>query len=496
MFANEIDTQAFGFDLTQWHGFMTPTDGVQRIRGLAGSGKTVILAMKAALTHLRDPEAKILLTFNTRSLYQHVRRLITRIYHHFEDKDPDFEKIQVLHAWGGRKAWGVYYRASLIHGQEPIPLSAVRNGLNNKFEFVCRKLLHAVEHFQPQWDYTFIDEGQDLNAPFVQLCMRLTHHRRVTLAYDNLQTILQERPPEAREVFQDDAARFAQDTVLHHCYRTPREVLVAAVALGFGLYSDRPVQMLQNKEHWEDLGFRVAEGAFQPGEKQVIQRPEAHSPSMVSHHYAPEEMVQIRILPDLKAEVDAVVAQIKADLADGLLLQDMVVITVNDRHASDTLQFLQFRLEANEIEVYNTQRDSPKIQDFQSPGCLTVTTAHKAKGNEAMIVYILGIGELFRENTFVPERNKLYVAMTRAKGWVRLFGTGEGAERCKAELDRVMANLPNLVFPFPNEPVLTVVQRDLTQSEAEQQRKHRLIEEVLSAMTPDEIRAYLANAAL
>ena len=51
-------------------------EGVQRIRGLAGSGKTVVLALKAAYLHAQHPEWKIAVTFNTRSLKGQLRQLI------------------------------------------------------------------------------------------------------------------------------------------------------------------------------------------------------------------------------------------------------------------------------------------------------------------------------------------------------------------------------------------------------------------------------------
>lgn len=77
--ANRIESEIDRFDQGQKHGAITVLDGLQRIRGLAGSGKTVVLAMKAAQMHLREPEANILYTFYTRSLYQHIKRLITQI---------------------------------------------------------------------------------------------------------------------------------------------------------------------------------------------------------------------------------------------------------------------------------------------------------------------------------------------------------------------------------------------------------------------------------
>ncbi|MFT4302242.1 MAG: hypothetical protein QM579_10875 [Desulfovibrio sp.] len=70
---NKLEAEITTFDNKQRHGYMQHNTGVQRIRGLAGSGKTVILAMKAALAHLENPNATILLTFYTKSLYQLVQ---------------------------------------------------------------------------------------------------------------------------------------------------------------------------------------------------------------------------------------------------------------------------------------------------------------------------------------------------------------------------------------------------------------------------------------
>src|SRR3546814_748860 len=51
-------------------------DGVQRIRGLAGSGKTIVLALKAAYLHTQYPNWRIAVTFHTRALKGQFRRLI------------------------------------------------------------------------------------------------------------------------------------------------------------------------------------------------------------------------------------------------------------------------------------------------------------------------------------------------------------------------------------------------------------------------------------
>jgi superfamily I DNA and RNA helicase len=57
--------------------------------------------MKAALTAVREPDARIAVAFYTKSLYQHIKPLMTRFYRLQEDRGPDWKKVQVLHAWVG-----------------------------------------------------------------------------------------------------------------------------------------------------------------------------------------------------------------------------------------------------------------------------------------------------------------------------------------------------------------------------------------------------------
>ena len=55
---NKMEQQMAYLDKNQKQAALSQINGPQRIRGLAGSGKTIILCMKAALIHLRDTEKK------------------------------------------------------------------------------------------------------------------------------------------------------------------------------------------------------------------------------------------------------------------------------------------------------------------------------------------------------------------------------------------------------------------------------------------------------
>jgi superfamily I DNA and RNA helicase len=94
-------------------------DGPQRIRGLAGSGKTIVLALKAAYLHGQHSDWRIIVTFHTRALRQQFKNLIRRFY--FEDyrEEPDWDALRVIHSFGSIGEPGVYSEVCQAHGQYP-----------------------------------------------------------------------------------------------------------------------------------------------------------------------------------------------------------------------------------------------------------------------------------------------------------------------------------------------------------------------------------------
>ena len=83
-------------------------DGPQRIKGLAGSGKTIVLALKAAYLHTQYPELKIGVTYYTRALYQQYVNLITDFVQDMSGEKVDWDNLDIIHAWGSNSEHGVY----------------------------------------------------------------------------------------------------------------------------------------------------------------------------------------------------------------------------------------------------------------------------------------------------------------------------------------------------------------------------------------------------
>lgn len=488
-----LEAEIRRFDRDQKQGYLAPLNGPQRIRGLAGSGKTVVLAMKAALVHLKDPAAHIAYTFYTKSLYQHVKRLITRFYRQFDDRDPDWEKLHILHAWGGSINPGIYYNAARASGVRALTYGEASVKSSKPFDFACLELLSSGA-VKEMYDYFFLDECQDFEPSFMRLSLALTRKGRVVLAYDELQTIFHAKTPTAATIFGSNEeggplATFEEDVVLHKCYRNALEVLVCAHAIGLGLYGDRIVQLPENEQHWEDLGYRVEQGALSEGQDVVILRLPENSPSSISTSVEKNEIVIANAFAKLDQEIAWVSQQIISDIrTQGLSPDDILVISADDRNSKIYFREIGGALRAAGIEVNDLQSDSFSIRDFSEAGKVTFSTVYKAKGNEGFVVFIVGVDAIFDVRT-IRNRNIAFTAMTRAKGWLRVSGMGPSAQAFCGEIAKALENCPRLRFRYPGPNELSVMQRDVVHDRLRE--VERSLADLEESVTRDELESFL-----
>lgn len=456
------------FDRDQRLCYMTEVFGPQRITGLAGSGKTVVIAMQAALAHLKNPEARIAVTFYTKSLYQHIKQLITRFYRQFDDRDPDWDNLRILHAWGGSVNEGLYHYSARAVGEQPLTLSqAVLYNRKRPFDEVCTRLLNSGK-VTSLFDYIFVDEAQDFPPSFLRLALKLTTDEKLVIAYDVFQTIFDVEVPTAEVLFGvkdngDPLVNFEEDLVLHRCYRNPLAVLVCAHAIGFGLYSTKVVQMLESKEHWEDFGYKWVSGSLEGGVPVEVIRPIENSPIIMGEIDGGRSQIRVHTYSNIFDEVNAIADCIQNDItAEGLSADDILVICADDRNSKGYFEVLIKALIDRGIRSHNMQDGSYTIKNFSEKDHVTLSTVYKAKGNEAVAVYVLGIDALF----YAPDarsRNTIFTAMTRAKGWLWVSGIGAAAQAFKSEVESAVQNIPYLRFNYPDEQQLVRLKRDLSQ---------------------------------
>lgn len=480
----ELEKEISNFDSRQRLAAITLLKGPQRIRGLAGSGKTVVLAMKVAQMHIDDPERTILFTFFTKSLYGLIRHYITRFCDHYNNQPPDWKKIHVLHAWGGRNVEGVYYNTCIDQGQQSITFSeAKRNNPAEPFGYICEKLLDQTTII-PKYDSIIIDEAQDFPQQFFKLCYHLAYgnsdEKNIIWAYDELQSIIDVKQKTSVDFFgRDDngnslidlerasqyqnlPAYISNDTVLKKCYRTPLNVLLSAHALGFGLY-DNIVQMLENERHWNDVGYEIVDGQCVQGSNISILRPLENSPLSIENYKGSGDLMSYYKADSVEDEIQWIVNEVKLFIDEGLKPHDIMVISVDDRHAKLYFEHISVGLVELGIKVNNVLSNPYTSTKFKVKGSVTLSTVYRAKGNEAPVIFVAGIDSLGGyAKSLRSARNRLFTAFTRTKAWLRLSGLGENAKQLFQEVDTALHNSPYLNFVYPDLKQIDIIQHDLS----------------------------------
>ncbi|GHO75247.1 hypothetical protein KSD_30180 [Ktedonobacter sp. SOSP1-85] len=463
----ELDKQIAALDDEQERVGLEIAPGPQRIRGLAGTGKTVLLAKKAANIHILYPGKKILFTFNTQSLYNQVRELISKTYREQTGTEPDWDLLHVRHAWGGRNRSGVYSDLCARQGVIPLDLRAARatNPVKPSFQVCCE---HALQRqILSEYDFILVDEAQDFPKEFFRVLYKLSDeaYHRIYWAYDELQSLSSLEIPKPEDLFGYDAhgeplvslqgpdypGPIEKDFVLHRSYRCPQDVLMLAHAIGLGIHNPKgTVQMLEDQGYWEAVGYKVESGKLQKGEQVVISRPLENSPNRIHEIYDKQKLVVVNVFQDRASELNWIAESIIRDIkVEKVAPRQIMVISLDNSRAKGYLLELQGRLvKANIASTIPGLIDDASA--FAEVGRVTLSTVFRAKGNEAHIVYILSFDALYDYFEGIGNRNHAFASITRSKAWVRITGIGKKMEAAKQEIEQILGDLPSFKFEFPD----------------------------------------------
>ncbi len=443
------------FDYDQMAASLTITDKSERIRGLAGSGKTVLLAMKAARLHKRFPEKKIAFIFYTKSLYNQANNLIRKYYNQIADDEPNWENLKVLHSWGGATTGeGFYSYVCKEHGIIP---KTLRQGdlVSN-----CKELLGRVD-LHPLFDFILIDEAQDFPLEFFLLVERMARApKKVVIAYDELQTTNDIHIPEFEELFGSTDGKPnivlepQHDYILKKSYRNTLEVLLTAFSFGFGFYHSI-TQIIQDTTTWQALGFQCV-SELTPGNEVVIHRPKENSPNSISDFYQEEKPVSCQIYASQEEQVFKIAQKIKLLIEEQKVrATDIMVIDIK-MNKSKVLNDLQYHLQRMEISSHipGVVSDS---RDFFVDGHVTLTTPRNAKGNEVPVVFVIGCEDIYVKASRGAQRqarNFMFIAITRSKGWAFLSAVGRVKTAFSEEYRKIQRNLPDMKFTYPSDDLI------------------------------------------
>lgn len=479
-------------------------DGVQRIRGLAGSGKTIVLALKAAYLHSTHPEWDIAVTYNARSLSDQFRRLINTFTIAQTQEEPDWSKVHVLNSWGsggGDQRDGIYRKFCVTNSVPFYDFGRAKDrwGQRGAFGGACSEALTVTASITPQFDAILVDEAQDLPPSFLRMCYEMLHDdKRLVYAYDELQTLTGTGLPPAEEIFgvfpdtekprvtfdPDDPEVDRKDIILQKCYRNSRPVLVTAHALGFGVYRTPPpnrttglVQIFEQKGLWDDIGYDVLDGSLSEGQDVTLGRTTDSSPQFLEAHSSEDDLIQFIRFNSVQEQNAWLADEIQKNVTtDELLANDIIVINPDPYTTRPNLGPVMASLYDRQIASHLAGVDTAADVFFRrDEPSVTFTGIYRAKGNEAGMVYVTNAHEsIANTGSLATIRNRLFTAITRSKAWVRVTGVGEDMDRLMEEFAKVKDHSYTLAFRYPTEAERTtmqIVHRDLSRAEAGKVRR-------------------------
>ena len=459
--------------------------GPQRIRGVAGSGKTVLLCQKAVQMHLKYPEWDIALVFFSRSLYEPILQQVDQYLRRFScnqiSYDSQNSKLKVLHAWGAKDQQGFYRTICQSAGIWSQSLQqTTRLKANESLAEACLHLLKSAT-IPAIFDAVLIDEGQDFmveddlkfegKQPFYWMAYQSLRpvtvadgnigeipQKRLIWAYDEIQSLDSLKIPTASELFGDKLGQLVtgeysngiqKTEIMSRCYRVPWEILTAAHGLGLGLL--RPQGLLTGTawvEDWEMLGYEV-----------ILSNPKLKEKSLVNAYLTTEEtitlkrseenslnpMAQLWKQPLIEFEAYHSRSEELIDLSDRLVYnlkidglrpsREILIIVLGIGWEAIQLQtyIANFLIQqgidifipgTSDCNILKPSYNNAHGNQFWCEGGVTISRIHRAKGQGADMVYIVGLEQVAIAENNLNFRNQLFVAMTRSRGWLRLSGLG------------------------------------------------------------------------
>lgn len=485
-----IEGKIANLDMHQQRAAIEFPIGPQRIRGLAGSGKTIVLAMKAAYLHSRHPEWRIVLTFYSKSLYQQLREHIKRFTIDLMKDEPNWEKLEVLHAWGSASTWGVYADIAQAVGAPIRSFGYAKQNftMENAFRGVCDELLTYIKNsnmaLPKLYDVILIDEAQDLPPSFFELVYLCTSDRKsVVYAYDELQTLNDVDMKSPEELFGQDAKGNAnvrltnkankpkQDITLPVCYRNTPWNLTSAHGLGFGVERQMGLlQMFAMPSTWKEIGYDVSGGTLRKGRQVALERSVTATPNYFYELLSPNDAIVFKNFESSDDEAKWIASEVKKNLSsDELRFQDILIILPSPIETRARGGMIARSLLEVGISAHIVGSGSSSSQVFQS-NSVAITHVYRAKGNEAPMVYVADSQKCFGGLNVSIERNKLFTAMTRSKAWVRVSGIGPSMRKLEAEFNTITEKNYKLDFKYPTDEQLKTIRT--RHKEVDEKRMH------------------------
>lgn len=364
--------------------------GYRIIRGVAGSGKTLILTYRARYIAEHFPSARVLLLCYNRPLYAAL-----------EQEVADMANIRVRTVDG--------LAADLLKGSKhryPSPKTD-EDWRKRRLEAISRSV--SLDNSQ-KYDLVLVDEAQDLETSHLDLAysMLKRDNQHFVMALDSAQNIYRRRmtwnPPGM-------TAR-GRSTILRRNYRNTREILEPAVDVLMG------PKRTATRTAANDLAELVLpEKAERSGRKSLILE-----------------------CADLKAETAKVARMIKERCRSGAEPGEIVVLSGSKKHR----YFVLRALKEKGVKTFDAQIGRNKSKSASVRDAVRIASLHLFKGLEFPHVFISAANHIWVQDEDAAskldaQKRLLYTGMTRGTQTLTITFSGAGpvADALRAARTRI-----------------------------------------------------------
>ncbi len=340
-------------------------EGHRVIHGVAGSGKTLILAYRCRRLAEQLDKPILVLCYNV--------ALAAKLEQMIADRDlASRVTVRHFHGWCADQL-------KLYHVPKP------ENG-PDYFDQMVGSVISAVERGQiprAQYGAVMIDEGHDFDPDWLQLLTQMIDPatNSLLLLYDDAQSIYAKHRATKFSFKSVGIQAQGRTTILRVNYRNTNEIL--------------------------DCAFRFAADILQPEESGDDGVP-LLKPEMAGRHGDAPTLIQA---DSLRGEADAIARQLHGAHGAGTPWKDMAVLYPAHYFGDEVAAAFQ----RAQIPFERLGKGSASRKFNASEDSVKVMTMHASKGLEFPVVAIAGLGHMpYRAEQEADDARLLYVAMTRA----------------------------------------------------------------------------------
>jgi len=379
-------------------------EGPRLLRGLAGSGKTLVLLFRAKLKasnaeQLNKPQKILVVCWNI-TLANYMRQAFQHIKIPFQGKISDKPiprsnkpSIEIVHFVGWTRA--MFDRYSSVLRLPPTEQDDFLDVLTSQLTQLSLTDL-------AKYDAIYVDEAQDFREEWVKylfdnaLLGDNAKSKNFIIAADDAQRIYHHRGRKDFSWANLEIPMQGRSRVLRRVYRNSARVWMFA---GFFL---------------GNIGDYYREEDGKPNSSLWFAPKHGHDPELLQ-------------CPTVIEQIEEAVKTVRDITQKGYSARNVLILYPQKKHLGINVpELLQKRLKQEQIDcTWITESNYTKSNFNWSQDSVKISTVHSAKGMDAPVVIILCADKFEDMDEQTDSRKLMYVALTRAREYIKVLYTKE-----------------------------------------------------------------------